>query len=95
MKTNHMNLPANCSAISEDEMMYLDGGFELSASVVVPVVAIGAAVIAVGAMALNMLNWANGSSDTNFIQDSINAGQNFIDGSLAGGQGILDALLGK
>lgn len=91
MKTNHMNLPANCSAISEDEMMYIDGGFELT----VPVVAAGVAAVAVGAAALNMLSWFTGNRETNFIQDFMNAGANFINGSLAIGQGILDALLGK
>lgn len=89
MKT--MNLPANCSVISEDEMMYIDGGFELSA----PVIAAGVAVIAVGAMGLNMLSWATGNRETNFIQDSITLGQNFINGSLEIGQGTLNTLLGK
>ena len=26
MKTNNMNLPANCSKISKDEMLHIDGG---------------------------------------------------------------------
>ena len=26
MKTNNMYLPANCSKISEDEMLHIDGG---------------------------------------------------------------------
>ena len=72
-------------------MLYIDGGFAVN----VKGIAIGAAVIAAGALGLNMLSWAAGNRDTNFIQDSINAGQNFIDGSLEIGQGILDALMGK
>jgi len=91
MKTNNMNLPANCSKISEDEMLYIDGGFELTA----PVVAAGVAVIAVGAMALNMLSWFNGNRETNFIQDAINAGSNFINGAVDAGNNFLDNLLGK
>ena len=53
MKTNNMNLPANCSKISKDEMLHIDGGFKLTA----PVVAAGVAVIAVGSMGLNLLSW--------------------------------------
>ena len=91
MKTNKVDLPANCSVISEDEMMYIDGGFELTA----PIIAIGVAVIAVGAIGLNRLSWVNGDRDTNFIQESINFGQNFIDGAVNAGQSFLDGLLGK
>ena len=91
MKNTNMNLPAACTMLTEDEMSYVNGGFALDAKVI----AIGAAVIVVGAMGLNMLSWATGSRDTNFIQDSINLGQNFIDGSLELGQGILDSLMGK
>ena len=90
MNTN-INLPANCSVMTEDEMAYVNGGFELDAKAV----AIGVAVVAVGAMGLNMLLWATGNSDTNFIQDSISFGQNFINGSLEVGQGILDGMMGK
>lgn len=91
MKSNNMNLPANCSVISEDEMMYIDGGFELTA----PVVAAGVAVIAVGAMGLNLLSWFTGNRETNFIQDAMNAGANFINGAVNAGQNFLDGLLGK
>ena len=91
MNTNKMNLPANCSAIPEEEMRYIDGGFELNAKVVV----VGAAVAAVGAMGLNMLSWFTGNRDTNFIQDSIAFGQNFINGAVNAGQNFLNALLGK
>lgn len=91
MKTNNMNLPANCSVLSEEEMLYINGGFQLNTKVI----ALGLAVIAVGAMGLNMLSWATGASDTNFIQDSINAGQNFIDGSVSAGQDLLDGMMGK
>ena len=48
-----------------------------------------------GAIGLNMFNWATGNRDTNFIQDSMNFGQNFIDGSVNAGQSFLDGLLGK
>lgn len=87
----NMNLPANCAVLSEDEMMYVDGGFTLSAQTV----AIGAAVIAVGAMGLNLLSWATGNRKTNFIQDAMTAGANFINGSLEFGQNLLNGLLGK
>ena len=91
MKNTNMNLPANCAMITEDEMMTIDGGFELNA----PVIAAGAAVIAVGAMGLNLLSWFTGNRETNFIQDAMNAGANFINGSLEFGQNLLNGLLGK
>lgn len=91
MKSNNMYLPANCSVISEDEMMYIDGGFELNPQTVVA----GAAVIAVGAMGLNLLSWFTGNRETNFIQDAINFGQNFINGAVNAGNDFLNGLLGK
>lgn len=93
MKTNNFNLPANCSVISEDEMMYIDGGFELKLNA--KTILAGIAAIAVGAIGLNMFSWATGNRDTNFIQDSMNFGQNFINGSVNAGQSFLDGLLGK
>ena len=90
MNTNKMNLPANCSMITEDEMMYIDGGFELNA----PVIAAGAAVVAVGAMGLNLLSWFTGNRETNFIQDFMNAGANFINGAVNAGQNFLNTLMG-
>ena len=89
MKTNNMNLPANCSKISKDEMLHIDGGFKLTA----PVVAAGVAVIAVGSMGLNLLSWFTGNRETNFIQDAMTA--NFINGAVNAGQNFLDGLLGK
>lgn len=91
MKNEMMKLPTNCAMMSEEEMMYVDGGFTLDAKAVVA----GVAVLAVGALGVNMLNWFTGNSDTNFIQDSLNAGANFINGSLELGQNILNALMGK
>ncbi len=91
MKNEMMKLPTNCAMMSEEEMMYVEGGFKLDAKVVVA----GVAALAVGAMSLNMLNWFTGSSDTNFIQDSMNAGANFINGFLEFGQNLLNALMGK
>ena len=91
MKTNNMYLPANCSKISKDEMLHIDGGFELTA----PVVAAGVTVIAVGAMGLNLLSWFTGNRETNFIHDAMTAGANFINGSVNAGQNFLDGLMGK
>lgn len=88
---NEMNLPANCALLTEDEMMVVDGGFTLNAKTVVA----GVAAVALGAIGINMWNWFTGSSDTNFIQGSINAGQSFINGSLEFGQNLLNALMGK
>ena len=90
MKTNNMNLPANCSKISKDEMLHIDGGFKLTAPVVAAV-----AVIAVGSMGLNLLSWFTGNRETNFIQDAMTAGANFINGAVNAGQNFLDGLLGK
>lgn len=91
MKNEMMKLPANCAMMSEDEMQYVDGGFELNAKVV----AAGVAILAVGAMCLNMFSWFTGGRDTNFIQDSMNFGANFINGSVNAGQNFLNGLLGK
>ena len=91
MKNTNLNLPASCSVISEDEMLHIDGGFELT----LPIIAGGAAVVGIGAMALNMLSWFKGDRETNFIQDTINFGQNFINGSLEFGQNLLNSLMGK
>ena len=90
MNTNKMNLPANCSMITEDEMTYIDGGFELNA----PIIAAGVAVVAVGAMGLNLLSWFTGSRETNFIQDAMNAGANFIHDAVDAGVSFLNTLMG-
>ena len=89
---NNLNLPANYAVMNETEMAYTAGGFELKD--VVPFAAVGAAVIAAGAMAVNMLNWATGNSDTNFIQDTINFGNAFIQGSVNAGADFLNKLMG-
>ena len=89
---NNLNMPANYAMMNETDMTYTIGGFELKDAV--PFVAAGAAVVVVGALALNMLSWFNGSSDTNFIQDSLNAGKNFIDGSMNVGSSFLNDLMG-
>ena len=89
---NNLNLPANYAMMNETEMTYTVGGFELKDAV--PFVAAGAAVIAVGALALNMLSWATGNRDTNFIQDTINLGGSFIQGSINVGSSFLNDLMG-
>ena len=88
---NHINLPASCSMMTKDETSRLCGGFELTA----PMVAVGVAVAAVGLIGLNLLNWSNKNRSTNFIQDSINAGNSFIQGAVDAGQDFLDSLMGK
>ena len=90
MKTE-LNLPANCSVLTDDEMMNVNGGFQLDA----PKIIAGIATVAVGAIGVNLFKWFNGSSDTNFIQDSINFGQNFINGAVESGRAFLNALMGK
>ena len=90
MKTE-LNLPANCSVLTDDEMMNVNGGFQLDA----PKIIAGIAAVAVGGIGVNLFKWFNGSSDTNFIQDSINFGQNFINGAVESGRAFLDALMGK
>ena len=88
---NHnIKLPASFTPLTDTEKRSANGGFAAAA----PVVALGAAVVAVGALGVNMFRWATGKSDTNFIQSSINAGQNFIDGSVAAGCDFLHKLLG-
>ena len=87
---NNLKLPASCSMMTKDEASRLCGGFELTASTV----AVGVAVAAVGLIGLNLLNWSNNNS-TNFIQDSINAGNSFIHGAVHSGQNFLDSLMDK
>ena len=95
MKTE-LNLPANCAVMTEDEMMYTDGGVKIGDfEVKMPAILAGAAAIAVGAACINMFNWFTGKSDSNFIEGSINAGSNFINGSVNAGQNFLNGLLGK
>lgn len=89
---NNLNLPANYAVMNETEMTYTVGGFELKDAI--PFAAVGAAVIAVGAMAVNMLNWATGNSDSNFIQDTINFGNGFIQSSMNAGANFLNRLMG-
>lgn len=91
----NMKLPTNCTMMTEDEMMNVNGGFEFDTKSVVKVGVIGAAVVALGAIGVNLLNWFTGKSDSNFIDGSISAGSNFIQGSVNAGQDFLDGLLGK
>lgn len=91
----NMKLPTNCTMMTEDEMMNVNGGFEFDTKSVVKVGVIGAVVVALGAIGVNLLNWFTGKSDSNFIDSSINAGSNFIQGSVNAGQDFLDGLLGK
>lgn len=96
---NTMKLPANCAVMTEDEMTYVNGGFDFDFDFdvknVIKVGAIGAAVVALGAIGVNMLNWFTGKSDSNFIDSSISVGNSFIQGSVNAGQDFLDGLLGK
>lgn len=91
MKTTNIKLPAAFTSMSEKELDSTNGGFTLDA----PVVIAGAAVLAVGVIGLNMLGWFKGGRGTNFIQDSINAGESFIQNSVNAGLNFLDKLMGK
>lgn len=95
MNEMNMKLPANCAVMTEDEMMNANGGFDLDVQTVVKVGVVGAAVVALGAIGVNMLNWFTGKSDSNFIDGSINAGGSFIQGAVNAGRDFLDGLLGK
>lgn len=87
---NNIKLPASFTQLTDAEKRSTNGGFAEAA----PVIALGAAVVAVGALGVNMFNWFTGKSDSNFIQSSINAGKNFIDGSVNAGRNFLNKLLG-
>ena len=92
-----MKLPANHTALHEDEMMYITGGASVD-TVVKAVVAVGgtAALLVVGGIALrailNVLGGQRGLSGV--VEDSIASGQNFIDGALAAGRNFLNSLMG-
>ena len=92
-----MKLPANHTALHEDEMMYITCGASVD-TVVKAVVAVGgaAALLVVCGIALrailNVLGGQRGLSGV--VEDSIASGQNFIDGALATGQNFLNDLLG-
>lgn len=89
-----MKLPANHTALHEDEMMYITGG--ASVDTVVKAVGGTAALLVVGGIALrailNVLGGQRGLSGV--VEDSVASGQNFIDGALATGQNFLNDLLG-
>ncbi len=92
-----MKLPANHTALHEDEMMYTTGGAAVD-TVARAVVAVGGAadLLVVGGVAARAILSVFGGQGglAGAIEDSVAAGQNFIDGALAAGRNFLNSLMG-
>lgn len=85
----NLNLPADCTLLTEDEMLSATGGTAVE-TIAKAVVAVGvsAALLVVGGIAARgILSIFGGVS-------SVSAGSNFIDIALASGQNFLDNLMG-
>ena len=93
----NMKLPANCTAIPENEMMDVNGGGIIDTAAK-SVVAIGGALglTAVAGVAakgiLSIFNPNKGFGDV--ISSSIANGKNLIDGAVSAGANFLNKLLG-
>ena len=89
-----MKLPANHTALHEDEMMYTTGG--AAVDTVARAVGGAAALLVVGGVAARAILSVFGGQGglTGAIEDSVAAGQNFIDGALAAGRNFLNSLMG-
>lgn len=90
----NLNLPADCTLLTEDEMLSATGGTAVE-TIAKAVVAVGvsAALLVVGGIAARgILSIFGGVSSA--IDSSVSAGSNFIDSALASGQNFLDNLMG-
>lgn len=99
MKTT-MNLPASCTALTDEEMTYTDGGsvtllgfeFANTTAAVLTVGAVAVAAIAGVCIIKNVWDMINSSNPSSVIGSSLENGQSFIDQSLSAGQSFLASL---
>lgn len=89
-----MKLPASCTLMTEEEMMYTDGG-TAAETAVKAVIALGgaAALLVVGCIAARGILSIFGGVDS-AIDSSVDAGKSFIGGALSAGQNFLNNLMG-
>ena len=90
-----MKLPADCTLMTEEEMMYTDGG-AAAETALKAVIALGgaAALLVVGSMAARAVLSIFGGVDS-AVEDSVDAGKNFIGGALSAGRDWLDTMMGR
>lgn len=96
--TKTMKLPADCTRMTEEEMMYTNGG-AAAETALKAVIALGgaAALLVVGSMAaravLSIFGGEGGLDSA--IDSSVDAGKNFIGGALSAGRDWLDTMMGR
>lgn len=90
-----MKFPADYTCMTEEEMLYTNGG-TAAETTVKAVIAVGgaAALLVVGCIAARSILSIFGGLDS-VIDSSVDAGKSFIDGALSAGQGWLDAMMGR
>lgn len=93
-----MKLPADCTRMTEEEMMYTSGG-AAAETALKAVIALGgaAALLVVGSVAaravLSIFGGEGGLDSA--IDSSVDAGKNFIGGALSAGRDWLDTMMGR
>lgn len=94
---NNLKLPADCAMMSEDEMMYTEGGnaLTIAAKAVVAVGVSGVLLCVAGVAARGILSIFNPAGLNGAISDSVNAGNSFIQNALSSGEAFLNKLMGK
>ncbi|OUN34407.1 hypothetical protein B5G28_12750 [Faecalibacterium sp. An77] len=88
-----MKLPASCTLMTEEEMMYTDGGTAAETAVKAVIAVGGAAALLVGCIAARGILSIFGGVDS-AIDSSVDAGKSFIGGALDAGKSFLNALMG-
>ena len=93
-----MKLPADCTLMTEEEMMYTDGGSAAETALKAALVVGGAiALLVVGSnVARGILSILGGEGGLDgAIDSSVDAGKGFIDSALSAGQDWLDSMMGR
>ena len=84
-----MKLPADCTLMTEEEMMYTDGGSAAET-------ALKAALVVGSNVARGILSILGGEGGLDgAIDSSVDAGKGFIDSALSAGQDWLDSMMGR
>ena len=96
--TKNMKLPADCALMTEEEMMYTDGGSAVETALKAALVVEGAVVLLVvgSNVARGILSILGGEDGLDgAIDSSVDAGKGFIDSALDAGQDWLDSMMGR